>query len=82
MLMLTACTRVEYRDREIPVPVIKPLPAEMTADCDPGAMPDTLTVGDVLSRAGRAEDALKECRRRMKEVRLLTIKGTGINVGE
>lgn len=71
-----------YRDHEIPVPVVKPLPALLVADCDPGEMPKKLTVGSMMDRAGRCEDALRECRRRMKELRLLTVEGTGINVGE
>ena len=78
LALLTGCAsapQVVYRDRPIsvPVPVVRPLPAELTADCPPagGVAPGALTVGAVLTRLADVEDALAKCRGQLAQIRAL-----------
>ena len=78
--MLQACAsapRVVYRDRivEVPTPVRAPLPAALTADCAPGAdvgAAGPLPLAAVLRRLTAVEEALWECRIRLKALRDLS----------
>ena len=63
-----------YRDRtiEVPVPVVRPLPARLTADCEPRVRVPAdgpLTVAAVLDRLAATEDALAVCRNQLGELR-------------
>lgn len=73
VLFLAGCTRIVYVDKpvEIPVPIVKPLPAVLVADCPPDyRIPDhELTVRQAVARLHSVEAALAACRARMAQIR-------------
>lgn len=58
---------------EVPVPVVKPLPSELTRDCQPRVnYPDTsMTVEAIVDRLQAVEDALAICRNEKALIRAL-----------
>lgn len=56
---------------EVPIPVVKPLPAEILRDCDPRYRyaSDDMTVEAVIDRLEAVEVALAICRNQMELVR-------------
>jgi hypothetical protein len=75
---LAACgtPQVVYRDREVkvPIPTRVPLDPRLTGDCPPATeLPadGPLPVADALRRAEAVEDALRQCRGQLSEIRSL-----------
>lgn len=56
---------------EIPVPVVKPLPVELTQDCVPryNYLADDLTVSALIDRLEAVEIALGMCRNQLELIR-------------
>lgn len=56
---------------EVPVPVVRPLPAELIADCEPRYRytSDDLTIEAVIDRLEAVEVALAICRNQFELVR-------------
>lgn len=74
-MLLASCasapTVVEkVRTIEVKVPVVQPIPANLTRDCAPDfSYGDTVTVGDIVSRVISLEDALSICRDQLQRLR-------------
>lgn len=74
-MMLAGCASsppaVETRTVEVPVPVVKPLPAELTRDCAPRYLypAGDLTVRAIVDRLEAVEIAIAICRNQLELIR-------------
>lgn len=73
--MLAGCASsppvTETRTVEVPVPVVKPLPAELIRDCAPRYLypADDLTVRAIVDRLEAVEIAIAICRNQLELIR-------------